>query len=98
MHSWWGNTLQAQRVGVVLSGGGSDGLAHIGVLKVLEENNIPIDYICGTSIGALIGALYASGYSPSEIEALYQSAKFKKWANLSLHLKIIKHKRSNLEF
>jgi len=89
MHSCWGNTLQAQRVGVVLSGGGSDGLAHIGVLKVLEENNIPIDYICGTSIGALIGALYASGYSPSEIEALYQSAKFKKWANGEIEEKYV---------
>jgi NTE family protein len=75
------NRLMAQKVGVVLSGGGSDGLAHIGVLKVLEENNIPIDYICGTSIGALIGALYSVGYTPSEIEQLYQSAKFKNWAN-----------------
>lgn len=74
-------SVQAQKVGVVLSGGGSDGLAHIGVLKVLEQNNIPIDYICGTSIGALIGALYSVGYSPDEIEQLYRSAKFKKWAN-----------------
>jgi NTE family protein len=73
--------LFGQRVGVVLSGGGADGLAHIGVLKALDEHNIPIDYICGTSIGALIGALYASGISPAEIEAMYYSDKFQKWSN-----------------
>lgn len=60
---------QAQQVGVVLSGGGATALAHIGVLKALEENNIPIDYIAGTSAGALIGAMYAVGFSPQEIEA-----------------------------
>ena len=64
-------------VGLVLSGGGAKGLAHIGVLKALEENNIPIDYITGSSMGALIGALYASGYSPIEIEAMVLSEKFK---------------------
>lgn len=57
-----------QKVGLVLSGGGASGFAHIGVLKALEENNIPIDYITGTSAGALIGAMYACGYSPLEIE------------------------------
>ncbi len=72
--------VNGQKVGVVLSGGGADGISHIGVLKVLEENNIPIDYITGTSMGALIGALYASGYSPSEMEALVNSEQFKNWA------------------
>lgn len=63
----------AQRIGVVLSGGGAVGLTHIGVLKALEDNDIPIDYITGSSMGALIGALYASGISPSEMDSLFQS-------------------------
>jgi len=66
----------SQRVGLVFSGGGATGLAHIGVLKALEENNIPIDFITGTSAGALIGSLYASGYSPLEIEQIAISEKF----------------------
>ncbi len=70
-----------QKVGVVLSGGGASGAAHIGVLKALEENNIPIDYITGTSIGALVGALYASGKTPSEIESLFTSDDFIEWSN-----------------
>ena len=60
----------AQRVGVVLSGGGSSGVAHVGVLKALEENNIPIDYITGTSMGALVGGMYAMGFSPVQIEKI----------------------------
>ena len=55
-------------VGLVLSGGGARGFAHVGVLKVLEENRIPVDYVGGASIGGLIGALYATGKSPAEIE------------------------------
>ena len=64
--------LQAQRpkVGVVLCGGGAKGAAHVGVLKVLEENNIPIDYIVGTSMGAIVGGLYAIGYSAAELDSL----------------------------
>lgn len=68
----------AQKVGLVLSGGGMRGFAHIGVIRALEENNIPIDYITGTSSGAFVGALYASGYSPDEMEALVTSAAFKR--------------------
>ena len=71
----------SQKVGIVLSGGGATGFAHIGVLKALEENNIPIDYITGTSAGALIGGLYASGYSAVEIEALVLSESFEVLAN-----------------
>lgn len=67
---------QRQRVGVVLSGGGASGVAHVGVLKALEEHQIPIDYIVGTSAGALVGAMYASGYSPAEIEAYVLSESF----------------------
>lgn len=66
----------AQRVGLVFSGGGATGFAHIGVLKALEENNIPIDFITGTSAGALIGAMYASGYSPEEIESIVLDDRF----------------------
>ena len=65
-----------QRVGLVLSGGGAAGFAHIGVLKALEEKGIPIDYISGTSAGALVGSMYASGYSPQEIEAYVLSNEF----------------------
>jgi len=81
--------LKAQSVGVVLSGGGSSGIAHIGVLKALEEHNIPIDYIAGTSMGGLIAGLYASGYSPTEIEELFLSEKFKNWAQGNLNKKYI---------
>jgi NTE family protein len=69
----------AQRVGVVLSGGGSSGLAHVGVLKALEEAHIPIDYIAGTSMGALVGGMYAMGYTPAEIEKLVKSEEFESW-------------------
>jgi len=70
-----------QSVGLVLSGGGAKGIAHIGVIKALEENGIPIDYIVGTSMGAVVGAFYAAGYSPTEIEALVLSPSFQNWIN-----------------
>ncbi|MDE3273203.1 patatin-like phospholipase family protein [Pseudoalteromonas sp. G4] len=57
------------KIGLVLGGGGAKGGAHIGVLKVLEQNNVKIDYIAGTSIGAYVGGMYALGYSADEIEA-----------------------------
>ncbi|HNS53283.1 MAG TPA: patatin-like phospholipase family protein, partial [Syntrophales bacterium] len=56
------------KVGLVLSGGGARGVAHIGVLKVLEEMRIPVDFIAGTSMGSLVGGFYASGLSPEEME------------------------------
>jgi NTE family protein len=71
--------LQAQKVALVLSGGGSRGLAHVGVLKALEDNKVPIDCIAGTSMGAIVGGLYASGFSPDEIEAFVTSADFERW-------------------
>ncbi|WP_430971925.1 patatin-like phospholipase family protein [Sunxiuqinia rutila] len=70
----------AQSVGLVLSGGGAKGLAHIGVIRAMEENNIPIDYISGTSMGAIVGGLYAAGYTPDEMEELFQSEQFMFWA------------------
>ena len=74
-------TASAQKVGLVLSGGAASGSAHIGVLKALEENHIPIDFITGTSMGALVGSLYAAGYSPLQIEALVKTEKFRNWSD-----------------
>lgn len=66
----------AQRVGVVLSGGGATAMAHIGFLKALEENNVPIDYICGTSMGAVIASFYAAGYSTRQMDSLCRTPEF----------------------
>lgn len=74
-------TTQAQKIGLVLSGGGAKGAAHVGVLKALEENDIPIDYITGTSFGAIVGALYASGYTPDEMADLLKSDQFMAWTS-----------------
>lgn len=64
------------KVGLVLSGGGAKGFAHVGVLKELEKTGLQIDYIGGTSMGAIVGALYASGYSPKQIEGVIKEADF----------------------
>lgn len=74
-------SLKAQKVGIVLSGGGAKGLAHVGVLMALEEHNIPVDYVVGTSMGGLVGGLYAAGYSPSELEYIAKSRNFQTWVN-----------------
>ncbi|MCD4664876.1 MAG: patatin-like phospholipase family protein [Bacteroidales bacterium] len=71
--------LYGQKVGLVLSGGGARGVTHIGVLKALEENDIPIDYITGSSMGAFIGGLYSAGYTPEEIEKLITSDEMQTW-------------------
>jgi NTE family protein len=65
-----------KKIGLVLSGGGAKGLAHIGALKVIEEAGVKIDYIGGTSMGAIIGALYASGYSAKELDSLFRATDF----------------------
>jgi NTE family protein len=70
-----------QQVGVVLSGGGAKGLAHVGVLKALEEYEIPIDYVVGTSMGGIIGGAYAAGMSPEQIEQIVLSDEFLRWVN-----------------
>lgn len=69
-----------QSVGLVLSGGGARGVAHIGVIQALEDNDIPIDYVAGTSAGAIVGGLYASGYTPAEMMDLFLSPGFADWS------------------
>jgi len=82
-------------VGLVLSGGGARGAAHVGVLKVLEELRIPVDVVAGTSMGSIVGGLYASGMSVAEIEQTIYSLNWDYLleddpgrANLSLNRKI----------
>jgi len=69
-------SLKSQSVALVLSGGAAKAYAHIGVIKALEENNIPIDYIVGSSMGALIGGLYSSGYTIDEIRIILSNQEF----------------------
>ena len=76
--------VYSQKVALVLSGGGAKGIAHIGVIKALEQNNIPIDCIIGTSMGAVIGGFYAAGYSVEEMEKLVHSPLFQNWVSGTL--------------
>ena len=69
------------KIGLVLSGGGAKGFAHIGVLKVLEEAGVKIDYIGGTSMGSVVGGLYASGYNATQIDSIFQSTNFNELIN-----------------
>lgn len=72
--------LAQQKVGLVFSGGGAKGMVHIGVIKALEENNIPIDYVAGTSMGAIVASLYAIGMTPDEMITLLKSDSFRRWS------------------
>ncbi|MDR1553129.1 MAG: patatin-like phospholipase family protein [Prevotellaceae bacterium] len=72
-------SAQSQSVGLVMSGGGARGLSHIGVIKALEENDIPVDYVAGTSMGAIVAGLYASGYSTDEMTEICKSNDFGNW-------------------
>jgi len=77
MHGISQNTEQDDlKVGLVLSGGGAKGLAHIGVLKVIDSLGIRVDYIAGTSMGAIIGSLYAAGYSGKELDSIFKTLDF----------------------
>ena len=67
-------------VGLVMSGGGAKGLYHIGVLEALEESGVPIDCVAGTSMGSIIAAMYAAGYSPHEMREIVLSGAVKEWA------------------
>ena len=64
---------QRPKIGLVLSGGGAKGVAHVGALKVIEEAGIPVDYICGTSMGAIVGGLYAIGYNAEELDSIIRA-------------------------
>lgn len=81
------------KIGLVLSGGGARGFAHIGVLRVLEENHIPVDYIGGASMGGLIGAMYAMGKTPDEIERLVNSLDWEKLLQTSPPLENLSFRR-----
>lgn len=72
-------SLFSQSVGLVLSGGGAKGLSHLGVIKALEENNIPIDYVSGTSMGAIVGGMYAIGLSVDDMVYIIKSDRFLSW-------------------
>ena len=74
-----GDTLR-QRVGLVLSGGGAKGIAHVGVIKALEDNDIPIDYVAGTSMGAIVGSFYSCGWTPEQMMDLFTSSGFTDWS------------------
>lgn len=76
--------IREKRVGLVLSGGGARGFAHIGVLRVLEEAGIEVDVLAGTSIGAILGALYAHGYRAADLHQLGSSLKWRDIIDLSL--------------
>ena len=70
------DTIKRPKIGLVLSGGGAKGFAHIGVLKVIEQAGVKIDYIGGTSMGAVVGGLYAIGYSATQIDSIFKVTNF----------------------
>lgn len=86
--------LFSQKVGLVLSGGGSKGITHIGVIKALEENNVPIDFISGTSIGAVVGGMYAMGFSPEKMIELIKSDDFRRWSTGEVELNYLYYYRN----
>lgn len=75
------DSIKRPKIGLVLSGGGAKGFAHIGVLKVIEQAGIKIDYIGGTSMGAVVGGLYASGYNASQIDSIFTKTNFDELIN-----------------
>ena len=83
------NTGHEETVGLVLSGGGAKGIAHVGVIKALEENEIPIDYVAGTSMGAIVGSLYSCGWSPEKMLDLFTSQDFRDWSTGTISKKNI---------
>ena len=73
-------TAVRQSVGLVLSGGGAKGIAHVGVIKALEDNDIPVDYVTGTSMGAIVGSLYSCWWSPEEMMKFFTAPDFGYWS------------------
>lgn len=74
-------SLAEGKVGLVLSGGGARGIAHIGVIKALEDHDIPIDYVAGTSMGSIVGSLYSCGWSPDSMISMMSSPDFLEWSS-----------------
>ncbi|MBR3883885.1 MAG: patatin-like phospholipase family protein [Bacteroidaceae bacterium] len=89
--------MLSQTVGLVMSGGGARGIAHIGVIQALEENNIPIDYVAGTSMGAIVAALYAMGYSPQDMKDILASEDFHNWQTGNMDKNYMFYFRRNKE-
>ena len=81
------------KVGLVLSGGGAKGAAHIGVLKYIEEVGLPIDYIAGTSMGSIIGGMYALGYSSDEILDIISHVDWDRLLSDNVDRQLISYKR-----
>ncbi len=75
-----------ESVGLVLSGGGAKGIAHVGVIKALEDNGIPVDYVTGTSMGAIVGSLYSCGWSPARMMDMFTSKDFADWSSGTIPL------------
>ena len=95
------STLYAQdrpKIALVLSGGGARGGAHVGVLKVLEKNHIPIDMIIGTSMGSFVGGLYASGKTPQEIEKMLTTTDWKKYIRTDYNRQDMPMQRKALDY
>jgi len=94
-------SLSAQerpKIALVLSGGGARGAAHVGVMKVLEKNNIPIDMIVGTSFGSFMGGLYASGKTPQEIEDMLRSTEWQKYIRTDFNRQDIPMRRKDIDY
>ena len=92
------NAVQRPKIALVLSGGGARGGAHVGILKVLEENNIPIDLIVGTSMGSFVGGLYAAGESPQEIENILIQSEWEEYINTDFNRQNIPMRRKYLDY
>ena len=89
---------ERQRVALVLSGGGSRGAAHVGVLKILEKNKVPVDMIVGTSMGALVGGLYASGKTPQEIEDILGKTDWNEYIRTDFNRADIPMRKKEIEY
>ncbi len=86
------------KIALVLSGGGARGGAHVGVLKILEENNIPIDMIVGTSMGSFVGGMYVAGMTPNEIEKMLTTTDWKKYITTDFNRQDIPKRKKNLDY
>lgn len=92
------NAANRPKIALVLSGGGARGGAHVGVLKVLEENHIPIDMIVGTSMGSFVGGLYAAGKTPQEIEAMLVGSEWEHYINVDFNRQNIPMRRKLIDY